>query len=142
MTRKIVLPAVLMLLCFSCGKSADVIPDVSVNFQSTLVNPALNALRSPGGAVIIPGYGVAGLIIYHELSQGNGSTYVAYDACSTYMPQNKCAVKLDNNSVTVTDPCSGAKFSLSDGGPVKAPAKVALKSYAVNTDGFNIFVSN
>ena len=141
MMRQTGLVAVLMLLCLSCVKSGDVIPNVAVNFQGTLVNPALSKLQAPGGAVIIPGYGVAGIIIYHELSQTNG-TYVAYDACSTYMPQKKCAVQLDNNSVTVTDPCSGAKFSLTDGNPVKAPATIALKSYSVNTDGFNIFVSN
>ena len=126
------------LTCFSCGKSGDLIPNVAVNFQADVNNPSLNALHSPGGAVIIPGYGVAGLIIYREPDL----SYAAYDACSSYLPQNHCAVTLDNNSLTCTDPCSGSKFSLADGSPVKAPATRALKAYNINVSNFEIFVSN
>ncbi len=124
--------------CFSCGKSGDVIPNVSVNFQADINDPRLSALHSPGGAVLINGYGIAGLIIYRE----SDLSYAAYDRCSTYMPQNHCAVTLDNNSLTCTDPCSGSKFSLADGSPVKAPATRSLKAYSVNVSNFEIFVSN
>ncbi|MEO6849271.1 MAG: hypothetical protein ABI203_07980, partial [Mucilaginibacter sp.] len=59
----------MIIICFtafSCGKQGEVVPNISVNFQADVNNPALNALHSPGGAVIIPGYGVAGLLIYRE----------------------------------------------------------------------------
>jgi nitrite reductase/ring-hydroxylating ferredoxin subunit len=67
---------------------------------------------------------------------------VAYDRCSSVNPQNKCAVTLDNPSLTVTDPCSGAKFSLFDGTPVKAPATKSLKSYQVTANSLYLMVTN
>jgi nitrite reductase/ring-hydroxylating ferredoxin subunit len=138
MIRKFCLLAVITLSFFSCGKSGDVIPNVSVNFQADINDPRLSALHSPGGAVIVNGYGVAGLILYREADM----SYAAYDRCSSYMPQNHCAVTLDNNSLTCTDPCSGSKFSLIDGSPVKAPATRSLRAYSVNVSNFEIFVSN
>ena len=126
------------LTFLSCGKSGDVIPSVAVNFQATLTDPRLSALNVPGGAVLINGYGVAGLILYRE---ADGS-YAAYDRCSSYMPQKNCAVTLDAGNFTVTDPCSGSKFSLIDGTPVKAPATRSLRSYSISVSNFEIFVSN
>lgn len=138
MIRKSGILAILILSCFACGKTGDYVPGVSVNFQMALANPALNALHNPGGAVIIKGYGVAGLILFRL----SGGGYAAYDACSAYLPQNKSAVTLDNPSLTCTDPASGAKWLLEDGSPVKAPAVKSLKEYAVNYNQFEIFVSN
>lgn len=127
------------LLLLSCGKEDDSgIPNVAVNFQISISDPRVAALQAGGGTVIINGIGVAGLILYREFGGG----YAAYDRCSSYQPQNKCAVNLDNNSLTVTDPCSGSKFSLTDGTPVKAPATRALKSYYVSVSNYEIFVSN
>lgn len=122
----------------SCGKSGDVVPYVPVNFQATLTDPRYSALNVAGGAVLVNGYGVAGLILYRE----SDGTYTAYDRCSSYMPQNHCAVTLDAGNFTATDPCSGAKFSLIDGTPVKAPATRSLRSYSINVSNFEIFVSN
>jgi nitrite reductase/ring-hydroxylating ferredoxin subunit len=138
MIKKLCLLSVIVFTCMSCGKSGDVIPNVSVNFQADISDPRLSALRSPGGAIIIQGYGLAGLIIYREPDL----SYAAYDACSSYMPQKKCTVTLDGNSLTCTDPCSGSKFSLADGTPVKSPATRSLKQYSVNVSNFEIFVSN
>jgi hypothetical protein len=138
MKRLGIIVLVLTLNCLSCGKASDYVPNVSVNLQMALTDPRLNALHNTGGAVIINGYGVAGLIIYRQATGG----YAAYDRCSAYLPQNKCAVTLDNPSLTVTDPCSGAKWILEDGTPAKAPAVKSLKAYAVNTNGFEIFVQN
>jgi nitrite reductase/ring-hydroxylating ferredoxin subunit len=138
MTKRIVILGLLIFAFFSCGKSTDVIPNVAVNFQADINDPRLSALHSPGGTVVINGYGVEGLIIYREADL----SYAAYDRCSSYQPQNHCAVNPDNNSLTCTDPCSGAKFSLIDGTPVKAPATRSLKAYSVNVSNFEIFVSN
>jgi nitrite reductase/ring-hydroxylating ferredoxin subunit len=137
MIKRLGIVTLLILSCLACGKSGDYVPNVSVNFQMALNDPRLSALRNPGGAVIVNGYGISGLILYRTTSG-----YVAYDRCSAYLPQNKCAVNLDNPTLTVTDPCSGAKWLLQDGTPVKAPAVKALKAYTVNVSYFEIFVTN
>jgi len=136
--KKLIPLAAVILSCFSCVKSGNVIANVPVSFAASTTDPRLSALNIPGGTVLISGYGVAGLILHREAD----GTYVAYDRCSTYLPQNRCAVTLDQGGFTVTDPCSGAKWSLIDGGPVKAPATVSLKSYNIDVSNFEIFVSN
>lgn len=133
-------PILLLCLFFlSCGKTnQDPIPYVQVNFSAPLSDPRLSRLSAIGGAVTIDGYGVSGLIIYHSPNNG----YVAYDRCSSYLPENRCAITLDSPTLTATDPCSGSKFSLDDGSPVKAPATRYLRSYSVNVSLNQIFVSN
>ncbi len=138
MIKKFLLLLMATLSLLSCGKSGDAVPNVAINFQASITDPRLSALNVPGGTVLINGYGVAGLILHRE---ADGS-YAAYDRCSSYLPQNHCAVTLDSGGFTVTDPCSGAKFSLIDGTPVKAPATRSLKSYDITVSNFEIFVSN
>lgn len=134
--------AVILLLCLfflSCGKTnTGAIPYVQVNFSAPLSDPRLSRISVAGGAVTIDGYGVCGLVIYHSFTNG----YVAFDRCSSYQPENRCAITLDNSAFTATDPCSGSKFSLDDGSPVKAPATRYLRSYPVNVSLNQIFVSN
>jgi nitrite reductase/ring-hydroxylating ferredoxin subunit len=130
--------AAIAVLFSSCGKNSDPIPNVAVNFEAPLTDPRLAGLTAGGGVVFLANYGVAGIILYHE---PDGS-YAAYDRCSSYKPENKCAVTLDSDHLTVTDPCSGSVFSLADGSPVKAPATYALKSYYVTVANYEIFVSN
>jgi len=130
--------AALAVLFSSCGKNSDPVPNVAVSFEAPLTDPRLAGLTAGGGVVLLSGYGVAGIILYHEID----GSYAAYDRCSSYQPEKKCAVTLDADRLNVTDPCSGSKFSLSDGGPVKAPATYALKSYYVTVANYEIFVSN
>ncbi|SFT13657.1 Ferredoxin subunit of nitrite reductase or a ring-hydroxylating dioxygenase [Mucilaginibacter polytrichastri] len=123
----------------SCGKdNSSGIPNVSVNFQSPISDPRYIKLNSVGGAVTVSGYGVAGLVLYHN---PDGS-YEAFDRCSSYQPEKKCAVTIDNTGFQVDDPCSGSKFSLADGTPVKGPASRSLKSYSIQVANNTIFVSN
>lgn len=129
---------VLLLFCVACAKEQNLIPDYPVNFSSPLTDPRLSRLSSAGGAVIVNGYGVAGLVIYRRAD----NAYVAYDRCSTVNPQQKNAVELDDPSFTATDPVSGAKYSLYDGSPVKAPASVALRRYTVTIAGNTLHVTN
>jgi nitrite reductase/ring-hydroxylating ferredoxin subunit len=131
--------ALSILLLSSCAKDdGTYIPDVFVNYTVPINDPSMSALNSPGGAVVISGHGVAGIIIYRRAD----NVFVAYDRCSSVNPQNKCAVTLDNPNLTVTDPCSGAKFSLFDGTPVKAPATKSLKSYQVTANSLYLMVTN
>jgi nitrite reductase/ring-hydroxylating ferredoxin subunit len=136
--RKLFLLVLTTLSFISCGKSGNAIPSVAVNFQAALTDPRLSALNVAGGSVVLSGYGVAGLILYREPDL----TYAAYDRCSSYLPQNHCAVNVDAGGFTVTDPCSGAKWSLADGTPVKAPATVSLRSYNISVSGQEVYVSN
>ncbi|WP_462264379.1 Rieske (2Fe-2S) protein [Mucilaginibacter sp.] len=139
MRIKIAAVIILMLGLVSCGKDdGSYVPAVNVNFQLPLTDPRVSKLNAIGGAVTVEGYGVAGLVIYHRPD----NTYAAFDRCSSYNPQNKCAVKLDDSGLELTDPCSGAKFSVSDGSPVKAPATKSLKAYNAYVYNFQIFVTN
>lgn len=126
------------LILVSCGKQGDYIQDVPVNFSAPINDYRLSKLQSAGGAVIINGYGVAGLILYRRPD----GAIVAFDRCSSVNPQRKCAVNLDDPTLTATDPCSGAKFLLNDGSPAKAPATRPLKQYQVSLSSSQIFVTN
>jgi hypothetical protein len=128
----------LVLTLAGCGKENLVIPNVPVNLNIQLTDPRLIRLSSPGGAVALDDYGVAGIVIYRTLGGG----YVAYDRCSTVNPEKQCAVELDEPSFTVTDKCSGAKYLLEDGSPAKAPAVLSLKKYNTVVAGNTIHVTN
>lgn len=132
----------LLLLCLtllSCNKDKEGrIPEVPVNFRAPINDPRLARLNSAGGAVVISGHGVAGIIIYRRPD----NAYVAFDRCSSVNPEQNCAVSPDETGLTATDPCSGAKFSLYDGTPVKAPAKRPLKQYQVGVSSYEISVIN
>lgn len=122
--------ALLLLFAVSaCGKQGNVVPYVAVNFQLQLNDPKYSSLRTAGNAVAIDGYGVAGVIVANTVKG-----YVAYDRCSAYEPEKRCAVTLSDNNLTVTDPCSGSKWLLQDGTPNKAPAIRSLRAYNVYID--------
>jgi nitrite reductase/ring-hydroxylating ferredoxin subunit len=136
--KKLIPLALLALLFSSCVKTGADIPNVEVNFADATTDPRLSALNVPGGAVLINGYGVAGLILYREAD----GTYACYDRCSTVNPQKLCAVNLNSGNFSVTDPCSGGEWDLIDGSPIKAPATISLKQYNISVSNFEIYVSN
>jgi nitrite reductase/ring-hydroxylating ferredoxin subunit len=136
--RKILALVIISMLFFSCGKTVGVVPNVPVNVKIVKTDPRYTALNAAGGYAYVSGAGVAGIIIYRQVD----GSYAAYDRCSSYQPEKLCAITVDDTGFTATDPCSGAKFSLTDGSPVKAPATKYLRSYVVNTSQFEIFVSN
>ena len=105
--KKLIPLAVIALLFSSCVKSGGDIPTVAVNFADATTDPRLSALNVPGGAVLINGYGVAGLILYREAD----GTYACYDRLQARLnPQKLCAVTLNSGNFTVTDPCSGGEW--------------------------------
>jgi nitrite reductase/ring-hydroxylating ferredoxin subunit len=138
MKRYIIGIFLLFALFTSCGKEENYIPEIAVNFSTLLTDPRLAGLSSGNKAIIINGYGVAGLILYRRTD----GKYLAYDRCSTVNPQNKCALTADDIGFTVTDPCTGAKFLLEDGSPAKAPAEKYLKQYNVAISNNTIAVRN
>ncbi len=128
---------VLWLFVLGCAKNEEsIIPYVPINFNAPLNDPRLLKIKTPGGAIVLTGYGYAGLILYNS-----GSGIMAYDACSTVNPEKKCAVTLDELMISVTDPCSGAKFFLSDGSAAKAPAQRPLRRYQASFSNNNNSIS-
>jgi nitrite reductase/ring-hydroxylating ferredoxin subunit len=126
----------LIIIFLSCGKDDNNgVPEVYVRYNLTIQEFELNDVN---GVLTVHNEGVAGIIIY----KAPDNTYKAYDRCSTVNPEKKCAVVPDDGSFTATDPCSGAKYFLSDGSPAKAPAVRSLKRYRVSTTNFQILVSN
>ena len=111
-----------------CGKEENYVPDVVVNYNVTLTQFSLQAKN---GILLVPNQGVAGLIIVRTPL----GSFVAFDQCSTVNPEKKCAIVPDESGLTATDPCSGAKFSLLDGTPQKAPAEKNLKIYNISLQG-------
>ena len=128
--RRILGLSLVMFFCISCAKENNLIPNVPVNFSSPLTDPRLSRLSTAGGAVTVNG-GIAGIVIYRRAD----NAYMAYDRCSTVNPEKKNAIVIDDPNLTATDPVSGAKYSLFDGAPVKAPAKTSLKQYHVTITG-------
>jgi hypothetical protein len=129
----------LTVILFSCSKdNEDRIPDVYVNYQITLQE--FNIKSNNGLLLVNKGNnsGIAGLIIYRKPN----NEWIAFDRCSSVNPEQQCAVIPDDPNLTATDPCSGAKFSMFDGSPVKAPATRGLKEYNVIITNFTLAVSN
>ena len=132
-----------ILLCFilsSCRKDdQNRIPEVYVDYTIPLVQFAQDNEQELLFVNAGLNTGVAGLIIYRLPN----NTFVAYDRCSSVNPSQRCAViRDDTNLFVVEDPCSGAKFDLFDGSPVKAPAVRPLKQYQVIQTQFNLTVRN
>lgn len=117
-----------LVLFTGCGKDDSYIPDVAVNYNITVTEFSLKATNN---VLLVPDHGVAGLIIVKTSLGG----YLAFDRCSSVNPEARCKVVPDDSGLSATDPCSGAKFSLIDGGPVKAPAVRNLKAYTVYLQG-------
>ncbi|WP_412465845.1 hypothetical protein [Pedobacter sp. KLB.chiD] len=126
----------LILMVTGCGKDEGFIPDVPVNYNVTITEFSLKAVNN---VLIVSNHGVGGLLIVKTPLGG----YVAFDRCSTVNPEKICKVAPDDSGVTATDPCSGAKFSLLDGSPQKAPAVRSLKTYNISLQGNTLLhVSN
>ncbi|WGQ12314.1 hypothetical protein QG516_11825 [Pedobacter gandavensis] len=137
MIKKITCAFVVLLLFIGCGKDEGMyIPNVLVNFQIT---EAEFSIKATDNILLVDNQGVAGLMII-KLAP---SSYVAFDRCSSVNPEQRCKVVPDDNLITATDPCSGAKFLLLDGSPQKAPAVRYLKVYRTSVgSGGRINVSN
>lgn len=108
-------------------------------FQTTISLVQFNELRLLMQPVVLGPErgGVAGLIIM-QVSEGS---YVAFDRCSTVNPKERCAVELEGEGPVAVDPCSGAKYILTNGSP-SAIAECPLRSYHVRRDGDILIVSN
>jgi nitrite reductase/ring-hydroxylating ferredoxin subunit len=124
----------LPLLWISCAKEGVFLPDVPVNYFITEQEFKIKAVNN---VLLVPNQGVAGLLLVYT-----AFGYKAYDRCSTVNPEARCKITPDEGSITATDPCTGAKFLLTDGSPAKAPAVRNLKAYYVNFQGQGLHITN
>ncbi|RYG09076.1 MAG: hypothetical protein EOO07_24475 [Chitinophagaceae bacterium] len=129
--RRIIGSLFLLLSLAGCGKEENYIPEVVVNYSVTVTE---FSIKSTNNVLLVANNGVAGLVIVKTPLGG----YVAFDRCSTVNPEKLCKIVPDDSGLTATDPCSGAKFSLFDGSPQKAPAEKSLKSYTISLQGNNL----
>ncbi|RYE18467.1 MAG: hypothetical protein EOP51_21895 [Sphingobacteriales bacterium] len=134
--RKLFAGMALSLCFFACAKLNEVVPYVPVNTKVQINDPRYSLTRV-GGYAFIPG-GVAGIIVYRR----GQNDYAAYDRCSSYQPEKQCAVVIDSVDIQVVDPCSGSKFLLNDGSPVKAPATRSLRIYNTISNLFEVTITN
>ena len=126
----------MMIIVSGCGKKGEMIPNVYVEYNVTVQEFNIKAVNR---VLLIPNQGVKGLMIVHTIDNG----FVAFDRCSSVDPKNGCAVSPDDSGITATDPCTGAKYLLTDGSPQKAPAVRNLKAYTTTLrGGQTINVSN
>jgi len=135
MIRKLSGLFLITIFILGCGKEGEMIPNIYVEYNVTVQEFNIKAVNR---VLLVPNQGVKGLMI---VNTGNG--YVAFDRCSSVNPKEGCAVSPDDTGITATDPCSGAKYLLTDGSPQKAPAIRSLKSYTTSLrGGQTINVSN
>ncbi len=129
-----------IVLCFlvtlftSCAKDGVYIPDVAVNYKVTIQEFKISAKNN---VLLVKDQGVAGLLLVKT-----AFGYKAYDRCSSVNPEARCAVNVDEGGITATDPCTGAKFLLTDGSPAKSPAVRNLKAYQIRESFQELHITN
>lgn len=129
--KKLSIFFLLSFLITGCGKESSFVPNVPINYSVTLQQFSIQAKDN---ILLVPNVGVAGLMIVKTPL----GTFVAFDRCSSVNPEKRCQVVPDDSGITATDPCSGAKFSLLDGSPQKAPAERNLQIYNISLQGNNL----
>lgn len=126
-----------LLVLGACKKEYDGIPEVWIDIRISTQDTRYQMLTAVNGVAFIDKVGVAGIVVVNT-----GNRFRAFERCSTVEPEKRCAVELDETNVGLIDPCSGARYSLTDGAPTKAPAKIGLKEYRVSVTGNVIHIYN
>lgn len=100
------------------------IPYIPVDFEINLNLPAYQPLTAVSGWITVSG-GSRGIIIYRR----NQDEFVAYDRHSTYNVEAACQVKVEDDNILITDPCSGSQWVITDGSVATGPAELPLQQY-------------
>ena len=134
MTKSKIAFCLFPLLWISCAKEGTFVPDVPVNYYITEQEFKIKAVNN---VLLVPNQGVAGLLLVYT-----AFGYKAYDRRSSVNPEAGCKIIPDEGSITATDPCTGAKFLLTDGSPAKAPAVRNLKAYNITFQSRGLQITN
>lgn len=110
-------------------------------FENVIVNRGFllgeyPSLRVQGGYAVSDDGGVAGLIV---INTANG--YLAFDRASTVEPHRRCAVEVQEGGLVAIDPCTQAKWILTNGSPAEI-AECPLRPYRASRQGDVIYVVN
>ena len=129
----------LFLLCLtlSCENENNNFPQVDVNLYLYINNPEFFNVESPGGWMYLNG-GVGGILLYRK----NLDEFIAYDRASTFNPTSECQVSVENDNISIEDPCSDSKFLITDGSVIQGPANQPLERYNTIYNGNNLSIFN
>jgi hypothetical protein len=111
------------------------VPSIPFNIPININLPSYNDLQGVGGYAFVNG-GSKGIIVYRRSFE----EFVAFDRHSPADGGFDCPTPLTpnpENFLELDDPCSGAKFSLFDGSPIKG-SDLGLRAYQVVWDGAEI----
>lgn len=134
--------SLILLLSFiiansSCSKDKDkeFIPYVYVNFQ---VYPnTIDYIPDGQWAYFTGGY--KGIIIYRPFRD----EFLAFERACPHDPLVEGSkVWVNSTGLIAVDSICGSEFILTDGSPIKGPAKVSLKQYRTRFDGYVLSVFN
>ena len=124
-------------LTLSCDNENYNFPQVDVNLYLYINNPEFFNVESPGGWMYLNG-GVGGILLYRK----NLDEFIAYDRASTFNPTSECQVSVENDNISIKDPCSDSKFLITDGSVIQGPANQPLKRYNTIYNGNNLSIFN
>ena len=127
----------LICLTLSCDNENYNFPQVDVNLYLYINNPEFFNVESPGGWMYLNG-GVGGILLYRK----NLDEFIAYDRASTFNPISECQVSVENDNISIKDPCSDSKFLITDGSVIQGPANQPLKRYNTIYNGNNLSIFN
>lgn len=122
---------------FSCGKdeTKDLIPYVYVNF--TMYPNTIDYIAIGQWVYVTGGY--KGIIIYRPQSD----EFMAYERACPHDPLTEGArVEVESSGLIAVDSVCGSQFILTDGSPIKGPAKIPLKQYRTSWDGYGLTIFN
>ncbi len=128
-----------LIICIllSCENENYNFPQVDVNLFLYINNPEFFDVENPGGWMYLNG-GVGGILLYRK----NYEEFIAYDRASTFNPVSKCQVSVQNDNITMMDPCSDSEFLITDGSVIEGPANQPLKRYNTIYNGNNLSIFN
>jgi hypothetical protein len=119
----------IVLSTTSCRDRNEYLQPAYFSFMVNVNEPSFFDLSVPTGWVYYNG-NLVDLIIYRN----DIETFHVYDARSTYNPTDPCNCEVASDNVTITDPCSGSKWLLSDGFLIEGPAQFNLLEYDYDFD--------
>lgn len=126
------------LLLVSCrDRNNGRVPDVPVNITINIALPEFFDLTVPTGSVYITG-GSRGIIVYRK----SETEFVAIERHSTYLPENECAVVINDDGLILEDPCSGSQWIITDGTLVEGPASMPLVTYDTQFSNPILYITN
>jgi len=126
--KKILMMVLLFAGFFSCQKTNDLIPYVSVDFYINLNDIDYSNLRAINGFVYVTG-GVKGIIVFRKAID----EFVAYERDCPYDANlTNARVTVNKSTLNASDTVCHSVFSLIlDGSVQKGPSTQPLREYAV-----------